>query len=82
MLKILPVFIKAQEQCRSLCVFPVEHVHMQTCVGLSVCGPLSHCNRLMNESKIPLSIFNNVQIRAASGSACELKLNFVFITAD
>lgn len=61
----------------SLCVFPVEHVQMQACVGLGVCGPLSHCNRLMNERKIPLSIFNNSQIRAASGAACELKLNFV-----
>lgn len=58
-------------------MFPVERVHMQACVGLGVCGPLSHYNRLMNERKIPLSIFNNSQIRAASGAACELKLNFV-----
>lgn len=58
-------------------MFPVEHVYMQACVGLGVCGPLSHCNRVMNERKIQLSIFNNFQIHAASGAACELKLNFV-----
>lgn len=76
MLKIWSVFIKDQEQSWSLCVFLVEHVHMQACVGLGVCGPLFHCTRVMNERKIPLSIFNNFQIRAASGATCELKLNF------
>lgn len=77
MVKISLVFIKDQKQSLSLCVFPVEHMHMQACVGIGVCGPLSHCNRVMNERKIPLSIFNNVQIGAASGAAYELKLNFV-----